>query len=86
MLSERSLHYVIHQYLTHYHTERNHQGLHNHLITPEGGIGNESGRVKRRERLSTFAARIIIATERYTAEFFYSDGMQSEGRGGTPQA
>ena len=52
MLSERSLHYVIHQYLTPYHTERNHQGLHNYLITPEAGIGNQSGRVKRRERLS----------------------------------
>jgi hypothetical protein len=51
MLGERSLHYVIQQYVAHYHTERNHQGLHNQRITPESGIGNYSGQVKRRERL-----------------------------------
>jgi putative transposase len=52
MLGERSLHYVIQQYLAHYHTERNHQGLHNQLIPPESSIGGHSGQVKRRERLS----------------------------------
>jgi putative transposase len=51
MLGERSLHYVIQQYLAHYHTERNHQGLHNQLIIPESSIGSHSGQVKRRERL-----------------------------------
>jgi putative transposase len=51
MLGERSLHYAIQQYLAHYHTERNHQGLHNQLIAPESGIGSQSGQVKRRERL-----------------------------------
>jgi len=51
MLGERSLYYAIHQYLAHYHTERNHQGLDNQLITPESGIGSHSGQVKRRERL-----------------------------------
>src|SRR5215471_1514300 len=35
MLGERALHHAIHQYLTHYHTERNHQGLDNRLIAPE---------------------------------------------------
>src|SRR6266545_5217584 len=35
MLGERALYYAIHQYLTHYHTERNHQGLANQLITRE---------------------------------------------------
>ena len=39
MLGERALYYVIHQYLAHYHTERNHQGLDNQLIAPEGGSG-----------------------------------------------
>jgi putative transposase len=51
MLGERSLYYAIHQYLAHYHTERNHQGLDNQLVTPESGIENHSGQVKRRKRL-----------------------------------
>jgi putative transposase len=34
ILGERSLSYVIQQYLVHYHTERNHQGLDNRLIAP----------------------------------------------------
>src|SRR5919205_1158070 len=32
LLGERSLYYVIEQYLAHYHAERNHQGLGNQLI------------------------------------------------------
>jgi putative transposase len=51
MLGERSLHYVIQQYLAHYHTERNHQGLDNQLITQEGDVGGHTGPVVRRERL-----------------------------------
>src|SRR5438034_1002688 len=51
MLGERTLHHAIHQYLTHYHTERNHQGLDNRLIAPEGAVGCQTGRVVRRERL-----------------------------------
>src|SRR5206468_6320629 len=51
MLGEGSLSYVIHQYLTHYHTERNHQGLGNQLIAPEGEVGCPTGHVVRRERL-----------------------------------
>lgn len=51
MLGERSLHYVIHQYLAHYHTERNHQGLHNQLIVREEAVGCRTGHVVRRERL-----------------------------------
>ena len=35
MLGERALYYAIHQYLAHYHHERNHQGLDNQLIAPE---------------------------------------------------
>jgi putative transposase len=51
LLSERSLSYVIQQYLAHYHAERNHQGLGNHIIAPEGEKGCQTGQVVRRERL-----------------------------------
>jgi putative transposase len=51
MLGEAALSYAIHQYLTHYHTERNHQGLGNQLIAPELGIGSHSSQVRCRERL-----------------------------------
>jgi putative transposase len=51
ILGERALYYVIHQYLTHYHTERNHQGLDNRLIAPEGVGGCQTGHVVRRDRL-----------------------------------
>jgi transposase InsO family protein len=50
-LGEASLRYAIRTYLSHYHTERNHQGLDNQLITPESELGRASGPVKRRERL-----------------------------------
>ena len=51
IVGERALYYVIYQYLTHYHTERNHQGLDNRLIAPEGGGGCQTGPVVRRDRL-----------------------------------
>ncbi len=51
ILGERALYYAIRQYLSHYHTERNHQGLDNRLIAPEGGVGGQTGHVVRRERL-----------------------------------
>ena len=51
MLDEAVLSYAIQQYLTHYHAERNHQGLGNHLIAPEPGLVSHSGQVRRRERL-----------------------------------
>ena len=51
MLGEAALSYVIHQSLTHYHAERNHQGLSNQLIAPEPGMVSYSGQVRRRERL-----------------------------------
>src|SRR5258705_8949560 len=38
ILGERVLYYVLQQYLAHYHTERNHQGLDNQLIMPEGAV------------------------------------------------
>ncbi len=51
MLGERSLYYAIQQYLAHYHHERNHQGLDNHLITRNGDVGCSTGPVVRRKRL-----------------------------------
>jgi len=51
MLGERALYDAIHQYLTHYHTERNHQGLDNQLIAREEDVGCQTGQVVRRERL-----------------------------------
>jgi putative transposase len=51
VLGERSLYHVVHEYLTHYHTERNHQGLDNRLIAPQGAVRCETGHVVRRERL-----------------------------------
>jgi putative transposase len=52
ILGEDSLRYVLRQYLTHYHAERNHQGLDNQLIAREGAVGRQTGQVARRERLS----------------------------------
>jgi putative transposase len=51
MVGGPALSAVIHQYLAHYHAERNHQGLANQLIAPEPGLGSHSGSVRRRERL-----------------------------------
>ena len=51
MLGERSLSYVTEQYLVHYHTERNHQGLGNQLLSPAPDLGSHHGQVKPRERL-----------------------------------
>ena len=51
MLGERALYYAIQQYLAHYHTERNHQGLGNQRITPEPERSHQGGAVVRRERL-----------------------------------
>ena len=51
MLGERSLSYVIQQYLVHYHAERNHQGLDNRLLAHASDSGSHSGPVRRRARL-----------------------------------
>ena len=51
MLGEHALSYAIHQYLSHDHAERNHQGLDNQLIAHEGDVGCQTGPVVRRERL-----------------------------------
>jgi putative transposase len=51
MMGEESLRHLLHQYLAHYHTERNHQGLNNQLIEPQAVAEDQNAPVIRRERL-----------------------------------
>ena len=48
---ERSLHAAVVAFLSHYHTERNHQALDNRLIDPGEEVGRTTGEVVCRERL-----------------------------------
>jgi hypothetical protein len=51
-LGERHLRHMLTEYVEHYHKERNHQGLGNHLIEPLPANTNAGdGAVQRRERL-----------------------------------
>jgi transposase InsO family protein len=51
LVGEDTLRYAIHQDLTHYHTERNHQGRGNQLIAPHADLRSHRRHVSRRERL-----------------------------------
>ena len=51
LFGEDSLRTAIHNFVAHYHTERNHQGLANRLISPEPGHLRNAGKVQRRQRL-----------------------------------
>ena len=42
---------AITEYVVHYHTERNHQGLGNELLTPLPASANDAGPIVSRERL-----------------------------------
>ena len=48
---QRSLERAVTNFVQHYHRERNHQGLGNHLIDPEKGVGAVAGKIECRERL-----------------------------------
>jgi hypothetical protein len=48
---EESLRKAIHEFMLHYHGERNHQGLGNRLIVPEKSTIDGRGPILRRERL-----------------------------------
>jgi putative transposase len=48
---EASLRKAVREFVTHYHTERNHQGLDNKLIVPIANKVDPNGRVQRNERL-----------------------------------
>ena len=51
LFGEESLRTAMHNFVAHYHTERNHQGLANRLISPEAGHLRNAGVVQRRQRL-----------------------------------
>jgi putative transposase len=51
LFGEDSLRTAIHNFVVHYHRERNHQGLGNRLISPESGHLGSVGVVARRQRL-----------------------------------
>ena len=46
-----SLERALGEFVAHYHTERNHQGLGNRIIDPGDEVGREIGDVRCRERL-----------------------------------
>ena len=46
-----SLENAVREYVDHYHTERNHQGLDNELIEPVDDAASVAGRFECRERL-----------------------------------
>ena len=48
---ETSLRRAVQEFLLHYHGERNHQGLANKIIEPDGEVGRGQGEVQCRERL-----------------------------------
>ena len=51
LFGEESLRTAIHNFVAHYHTERNHQGLANRLINPEPGHPGNTGAIQRCQRL-----------------------------------
>ena len=51
LFSEESLRTAIQNFVAHYHSERNHQGLANQLISPDAGHLGSAGEVQRRQRL-----------------------------------
>jgi hypothetical protein len=48
---EESLRAAVQNFVAHYHSERNHQGLANQLISSEAGHLGSGGEVQRRQRL-----------------------------------
>ena len=51
LMGEASLRSALQCSLSHYHAERNHQGLDNQLIAPDPVVGQTTGIVKRRAYL-----------------------------------
>jgi transposase InsO family protein len=51
MPDERSLSYVLQQYLVHYHAERNHRGLDKQIIALDADLRSHSSQARRRGRL-----------------------------------
>jgi len=51
LFGEKSLRHVIKEYLAHYHSERNHQGINNVIPYPDERLGLAAGKVTKSERL-----------------------------------
>jgi putative transposase len=51
LFGEDSLRKAVHEFVAHYHQERNHQGLGNRLIVPEANHLGNLGPIRRRQRL-----------------------------------
>lgn len=47
LFGEKSLRKAIQEFVSHYHAERNHQGLNNGLIEPKNGVGQVAGALLR---------------------------------------
>ena len=56
---EDSLRNATFDFIAHYHTERNHQGLGNRLIVPIQGIAENKGTFRRRQRLGGMAELLL---------------------------
>jgi putative transposase len=53
LFGERSLRHALGQYVSHFHTERNHQGKDNVILfpAPADRVGEATGEIRTRERL-----------------------------------
>ena len=51
LFGENSLWYAVREYLSHYHAERNHQGIENVIPFPDGRLECRNGPVAKAERL-----------------------------------
>ena len=51
LFGERSLQVAVAEFLSHFHAERNHQGIGNLLIAPAEEVGRRTGKIACRERL-----------------------------------
>jgi len=48
---EPSLRKAVHEFLVHYHAERNHQGMANRILEPGQEVGRTTGSIRCRQRL-----------------------------------
>ena len=53
-LGEKHLRLAIREYMEHYHTERNHQGLDSRIIFADYDVGRNIGEIRTRSRLGGY--------------------------------
>jgi hypothetical protein len=51
LVGEQHLRRAVTEFVEHYHLERNHQGLHNRLLTAPSSPSNDTAPIARRQRL-----------------------------------